>query len=143
MGDAVNLCDFFTQSKFFTGFFKTRLKKFYTCFITLSCLKGLVGRIEKNQRQSLVRLESKKEIGNFVSKNLSNCNVMTFKAMPESQTLNVQMGGSDNWGIPEAYKLRDIVTLSFLEKSKVMSSTFSHTVSLDSIHIQLLQCSGQ
>ena len=79
-------------------------------------------------------------IGNFVSKNLSNCNFMTFKAMPES--LNVQMGGSDNWGIPEAYKLRDIVTLSFLEKSKVMSSTFSHTVSLDSIHIQLLQCSG-
>ena len=81
-------------------------------------------------------------IGNFVSKNLSNCNVMTFKAMPESQSLNVQMGGSDNWGIPEAYKLRDIVTLSFLEKSKVMSSTFSHTVSLDSILIQLLQCSG-
>merc|ERR1739838_1243441 len=75
-------------------------------------------------------------IGNFVSKNLSNCNFMTFKAMPES--LNVQMGGSDNWGIPEAYKLRDIVTLSFLEKSKVMSSAFSHTVSLDSIHIQLL-----
>ena len=42
MGDAVNLCDFFTQSKFSTGFFKTRPKKFYTNFITLSCLKGLV-----------------------------------------------------------------------------------------------------
>ena len=65
---------------------------------------------------------------------------MEFKAIPES--LNVQMGGQDNWGIPEAYKLRDIVTLSYLEKFKIMSSNFSHSVPMDSINIQLLQCSG-
>ena len=79
-------------------------------------------------------------LSDFITRNLSSCNYMEFKAMPES--LNVQMGGQDNWGIPEAYKLRDIVTLSYLEKFRIMSSSFSHSVPMDSINIQLLQCSG-
>ena len=81
-------------------------------------------------------------LSNFVSKSVKNCNYMSFNAIPES--LNVEMGGQEQmtWGIPEAYKLRDIVTLSYLEKLNVMSNPFYHQVPLDAIHIQLLQCSG-
>ena len=81
-------------------------------------------------------------LSGFITKSFTDCNYMSFNAIPES--LSVEMGGQEQmtWGIPEAYKLRDIVTLSYLEKSSVMSNPFYHQVPLDSIHIQLLQCSG-
>lgn len=77
-------------------------------------------------------------IQDFCSQYLPVCNYMSFEAMPENSS--VEMTSQDNWGIPEPFKLRDIVILSYLEQSSVMSFN-SFNVNLDNICYQLLQCS--
>ncbi len=80
-------------------------------------------------------------IQSFCSQNFPRCNFMTFEAVPESLN-TTQTGGQENWGIPEAYKLRDIVILSHLEQSSLMSSGLV-CVPLSSIKLQILQFGTQ
>merc|ERR1719219_684183 len=87
-------------------------------------------------RSRFARKNYECSIQDFCSKWLNNCNYMSFNAMPES----VEMGSQDNWGIPEAYKLRDIVTLAYLGQSSLMSKT-PFSISFQDINTQLLQFS--
>ncbi len=71
----------------------------------------------------------------------SGSHVLTFSAMPESADVK-EMAGGDMWGIPEAYKLRDIVILSYLGmnfKTSLQSAT-PYAVSLDSLSFQAIHC---
>ena len=71
----------------------------------------------------------------YASQNLPNCNVMSFEAVPES--MNVEMGVQDNWGIPEPYKLRDIVILSYIEERNLMNHPV-FSVPIQALNIQFL-----
>ena len=76
----------------------------------------------------------------FCTQHLEKCNYMNFQAVPESDVKD--MNSHDFWGIPEAYKLRDIVILSFLGERfpKSIQDVTPYCISLDDIKIQLLQC---
>lgn len=83
-------------------------------------------------------------LGEFCSQSLQGCNFLSFSAIPESAGAK-DMGGNDLWGIPEAYKLRDIVVLSYLGQSfaKPIQSVTPYAVSFDSVSLQLLQCTSK
>jgi hypothetical protein len=85
---------------------------------------------------------AKKNYEISLSKVAGKATFFTFQAIPESSEVK-EMGVQDIWGIPEPYKLRDIVILSYLghhfESSLQESVPFS--VSFDNVSIQTLNCS--
>lgn len=67
---------------------------------------------------------------------------LQYDAMPESQEAK-EMGGKDLWGIPEAYKLRDIVLLSHLGvsfPSSPIEAVTPYTVHWKDVCVQILHC---
>ena len=86
---------------------------------------------------------AKKNYETPMKKLISHCqSFMEFDAVPESTDVK-DMTAKDMWGIPEPYKLRDIVILSYLGmsfKSSSLTSVTPYAVPLDSLAIQTIHC---
>ena len=76
----------------------------------------------------------------FCEFSLPKCHYMKFDAIPESDVKD--MNSQDFWGIPEAYKLRDIVLLSYIGERfpAPIQNLTPYSVSFDNVQVQLLQC---
>ena len=67
----------------------------------------------------------------------SDSNYLEFQAMPEDT--DKEMNTNDLWGIPEPYKLRDIVILAHLAKSGLLSK-IPYSVSFQDLKVQIVHC---
>ena len=64
-------------------------------------------------------------------------NYLEFQAMPEDT--DKEMNTNDLWGIPEPYKLRDIVILAHLAKSGLLSK-IPYSISFQDLKVQIVHC---
>ena len=96
--------------------------------------------IQLFQPTTLIEIQSRHAKKNYevnLAQFLTSGNYLAFQAMPEDT--DKEMNTNETWGIPEAYKLRDIVILAHLAKSQLLTK-IPYSIKFQDLKVQVVHC---